>query len=213
RGIEPPNPYFDGESLLALAKAARYLGRDALRPLIIESAEAMYGRYVLRALAEEPDSDMTKGFYQWGSMSFFELVQAGWPGTEAFARRTVELAHWQIDVHRTLEQLGNTSYAHEGLVCAAELARGIGDEAAAAKIAQVVDTGLARLISWQVGSPRANAYLREQGSIHPGALGGAMNTANTPLLRIDVTQHQMHAVILARRYLYPSSPPSAVSGP
>ena len=30
-----------------------------------------------------------------------------------------------------------------------------------------------------------------------------MNACDDPELRIDVTQHQMHAVILARRYLWP----------
>jgi hypothetical protein len=31
-----------------------------------------------------------------------------------------------------------------------------------------------------------------------------MNAADDPLLRIDVTQHQMHAVLLARRFVYPT---------
>jgi len=31
-----------------------------------------------------------------------------------------------------------------------------------------------------------------------------MNHKEEPPLRIDVTQHQMHAVILARRYVYTS---------
>ena len=36
----------------------------------------------------------------------------------------------------------------------------------------------------------------------PKAIGGVMNSKSYPKLRIDVTQHQMHAVILARRFIY-----------
>jgi hypothetical protein len=32
-----------------------------------------------------------------------------------------------------------------------------------------------------------------------------MNADDDPLLRIDVTQHQMHAVLLARRFVYTGS--------
>jgi hypothetical protein len=35
------------------------------------------------------------------------------------------------------------------------------------------------------------------------ALGGVQNSATSPGLRIDVIGHQMHATLLARRYLYP----------
>ena len=34
------------------------------------------------------------------------------------------------------------------------------------------------------------------------AVGGVQNAAFEPALRIDVTQHQMHATLLARRYVY-----------
>ena len=34
------------------------------------------------------------------------------------------------------------------------------------------------------------------------AVGGVMNHKEEPYLRIDVTQHQMHAVILAKKYVY-----------
>ena len=37
----------------------------------------------------------------------------------------------------------------------------------------------------------------------PALIGGVLRAADRSELRIDVTQHQMHAVILARRYVYP----------
>ena len=41
--------------------------------LVLESAAVMYGEYVRAALRIDPDSENTKGFYQWGSMAFYEL--------------------------------------------------------------------------------------------------------------------------------------------
>ncbi|MCO6455719.1 MAG: hypothetical protein J5I93_10530 [Pirellulaceae bacterium] len=202
-GIGLPSSYFDGETLLALTKAARWLDRDDLRPLILESAEAMYQAYVVDAQREDPDSDLTKGFYQWGTMAFREIHEAGWAEDDRYARRAIELGHWMIDVHRTLERRRNTAYAHEGLVTAWVLARHVGDEAAQRKFAAAVDQGLYQLTTWQVGSPVASAWLRERPQVERYARGGVMSAASDPLLRIDTVQHQMHAVILARQHLFP----------
>lgn len=209
-----PSPYADGEALLALARAARYAGYRRLKDDICRSAEAMYQAHVVRALAADRDSRTTKGFYQWGSMAYHEIHAAGWDDDNRYPRRVIDLAHWMIDVHRTLQRRRNTAYAHEGLITAWEMARRAGDAAAMEKIARVVDAGLGKLTTWQVGSPAANAYLRAHRRRDERAVGGVMNTRADPVLRIDVTQHQMHAVILARRFLYARrpGPPSAAPG-
>jgi UDP-N-acetylmuramoyl-tripeptide--D-alanyl-D-alanine ligase len=198
-----PSPYFDGETLLALCRASAYLGYgDELRSSVLESAEEMYRVHVVEAREVDPDSNSTKGFYQWGSMSFFEIHRAGWDGSDRWAERTVELARWMIDVHRTLARRKNTAYAHEGMLCAWELARRTGDLASRRKIGRVIDEGLMKLTTWQVGGPAPNEYLESKPTTDPLAVGGVMNAKNDPVLRIDVTQHQMHAVILARRFVY-----------
>jgi len=201
-GWGTPSPYFDGEALLALTKAAKYAGYERLTDSILASAERMYQDNVVMALTYDPDSAITKGFYQWGTMSFFELFTSGWEGTEQYARRAVDMAYWMIDVHRTLDRTRNTGYAYEGIVSAYELARLLGDTDAQRKFSDVIDQGLAKLTSWQVGSPIQNAYLSEHALNDPYAIGGVMNRRDEPLLRIDVAQHQMHAVILARRFVY-----------
>lgn len=117
-----PSPYFDGEALLAMVKAAKHLGREHLKPAIIESALAGHRINIEQALAEDPDSATTKGYYQWSSMACFELATSGWPNTEAL---------------------------HDD----------------------------------------------------PLARGGVQNHRCEPSLRIDVTQHQSHALILALRYV------------
>jgi UDP-N-acetylmuramoyl-tripeptide--D-alanyl-D-alanine ligase len=202
RGDGEPSPYSDGETLLALAKAAGRLARDDLRPVVLESAEAMHRVYVVEARRADPDSPLTKGFYQWGTMAYFELYEAGWADTERYARRAIELAHWMIDVHRTLSRPRNTAYAHEGLISAWELARRIGDGRSQEKIGRVIEEGLCKLTSWQVGGPNPCEFLRRHPTADPQKVGGVMGGQDDPWLRIDVTQHQMHAVILARRYMY-----------
>ena len=91
---------------------------------------------------------------------------------------------------------------HEGMASAWQLAKLSDDEWAMKKIGAVIDIGLAKLISWQVGGPLQNSYLENNPPTRELAVGGVMNRKDEPLLRIDVTQHQSHAIILARRFIY-----------
>jgi UDP-N-acetylmuramoyl-tripeptide--D-alanyl-D-alanine ligase len=119
-----------------------------------------------------------------------------------YAGRTIALAKWMIDVHQTLQRRRNTGYAYEGIISAYRLAVATGDEAAQQKFRGVCELGLGKLLTWQVGSPVQNAFLRRHAPGVPYAVGGVLNAADDPWLRIDVTQHQMHAIILARRYMW-----------
>ena len=197
------SPYFDGESLLALIKAANYMGREDLQPIIIASADAGYHHNIQEALQEDPDSSITKGYYQWSSMVFFEIATSGWPNTEKYGDYVIDLANWMIDVHKTLKRTRNTAYAYEGIIHAYQLAVQRNDTQHIEKFASVIEAGLTKLTSWQVGSPLMNQFIiRSQPTADPFAIGGVQNHRRESPLRIDVAQHQMHAVILARRYMY-----------
>jgi UDP-N-acetylmuramoyl-tripeptide--D-alanyl-D-alanine ligase len=197
-----PSPYYEGEALLGLAKAAHYLGRDDLLPTIQSATEAGYAANVRDALAADPDSSTTKGYYQWSSMSYFEYTLAGWENADEYGQVLLDLAEWMIDVHKTLERSRNTAYAYEGLIPALVEARRVGDTASAEKIECTIHRGLEKLTSWQVGGPNPNSYIQQHSTDDERAIGGVQNHAEEPGLRIDVTQHQMHAVLLARRYLF-----------
>ena len=202
RSFGAPSPYYDGESLLALVKAAKYMGYQELQPIVIKAADIGYNRNIQEALQVDPDSRITKGYYQWSSMAFFELATSGWGDTEKYGDYVINLADWMIDEHKTLWRTRNTAYAYEGIVYAYQLAVADSDDHHIGKFACVIDTGLMKLTSWQVGSPLANWFIRRHPTQNPYAVGGIQNHAFESLLRIDVTQHQMHAVILARRYVY-----------
>ena len=210
-GYEDASPYYDGETLLALVKAAKYTGYENLQASILESAEAMYQDYIVKALAKNPDSAITKGFFQWGIMAFYELYTSGWPGTRVYAERAIELADWMIDVHQTLRRAKNTAYAQEGLITAWELARLSHRWDDMEKIGQAIDQGLYKLTSWQVGGPLQNDFLKAHPTDDSKARGGIMNAPDDANLRIDVTQHQMHAVILARNFVYRNQTVSSIS--
>ena len=197
-----PSPYFDGESLLALIKAAKYMGREDLQSIIIGSADAGYHHNIQEALEKDPDSSTTKGYYQWSSMIFFEIATSGWPNTEKYGDYVIDLANWMIDVHKTLSKPRNTAYAYEGIIHAYQLAVERNDTEHIEKFARVIETGLKQLTSWQVGSPLMNSFIRRHPTGSPLAIGGVQNHRRESPLRIDLTQHQMHAVILARRYVY-----------
>lgn len=194
--------YYDGESLLALVKSARYMGRSDLQQVILNAAEAGYRHNIRDALRRDRDSKVTKGYYQWASMAFFELATSGWPDTEKYGDYVMELADWMIDVHKTLKRRRNTAYAYEGIIHAYELALQRQETERAEKYASVIEKGLRKLTSWQVGSPLANRFIRRRPTDDPLAIGGVQSHGRETLLRIDTTQHQMHAVILARRYVY-----------
>jgi len=196
------SPYYDGEALLALVKAAKYLGRSELLPTIMSSAAGGKLLNIDQARIEEPDSDVTKGYYQWSSMAFYELATSDLPDTKLYGDALLELADWVIDTHRILTRNRNTGYAYEGIIHAYALAKQRGDAARTAKYGCVIDLGLERLLSWQVGSPLPNRYTAGASPIDGKALGGVQNEPFDSALRIDVTQHQMHALQLARQYVY-----------
>ncbi|MEM7230652.1 MAG: hypothetical protein AAF517_00670 [Planctomycetota bacterium] len=201
-GYGDPSPYSDGETLLALVKSVKEHGKTEWKSEVLASADSMYTHWAKRALIRGLDLDTTKGFYQWGSMAFIEIATAKWKGTQRFARHVVGLAHWMIDIHRTLARRRNTAYAYEGIISAVRASRLLGDKAAEAKFLSVIEEGLSKLCSWQLGSPIANRFLRRQKDIPEIAIGGVMNAKSDPVLRIDVTQHQMHAVVLALKHVY-----------
>jgi UDP-N-acetylmuramoyl-tripeptide--D-alanyl-D-alanine ligase len=198
------SPYFDGESMLCLVKAAKYLEHDDLVPRIERSALPLAKYYTADQWTAAPDSDLTKGFFQWSAMAFWEYQDAGWEHAEALGDYVLSLGWWMLHTHHTLERRRNTAYAYEGIVPAYRIALARGDERAAADLAFTIDRGLRTLTSWQVGGPLAaeNPYLAAHPTDDPLAVGGVMNAASEPPLRIDVAQHQMHAVILALQHVY-----------
>ncbi len=198
------NPYSDGEALLCLIKAAKYLGYTNLIPLIEDSASAMAKFYTVDQWKNDPDSFLTKGFFQWSCMAFWEYRDAGWKNSVVFGDYVLVLSWWMIHTHRTLERTRNTAYAYEGIIPALLVAKSRQHEAAINDLSNTIDIALYNLTTWQVGGPlqSQNGFLMANQTNDPLAIGGIMNDSSEPLLRIDVTQHQMHAVILALKYVY-----------
>jgi hypothetical protein len=200
-----PSSYFDGQALLALVKGAKILGRQDLTSLAVEAAERGYDKNIVRALKVDADSKITKGYYQWATMAFYELALTGWESRLDFGKIGMEFGNWMTDVHKTLTRNRNTSYAHEGLLHSFELAKVAGDESLAQKFLCVLEKGMTKMSSWQIGNPLMLKSLSQFATNDPNALGGIQNHAQESGLRIDIAQHQMHAVILALRFIFEKS--------
>lgn len=201
------SPYFDGEVLLCYCKAARYMGRKELIPKIERLIPLLAERYTLTAWKTDPNSDDTKGFCQWGCMAFAECVEAGWQNADVAADAAMALTWWLIDSHGIETRRGNTGYAVEGILAAYRIARQRGDAKSMQMLREVTERLLSRLITWQVGGPeQAHNYLLSTSRTDPRATGGIMSSEDSGVVRIDVVQHQLHAMLMALELLFPETP-------
>jgi len=201
------SPYYDGEIMLCLVKAAKYMnGYDTtLIPIIEQVAPILAQAYTVDAWRnDEHDSDKTKGFYQWSSMFFSEYYLAKWNNYEFYGDYVIVLAHWIIHTHGILQRNRNTGYAFEGIISAYEIAKIRRHDDALSDFEYIIDEGLYNLGRWQVNGPLSstNEYLVKHPTDENIAIGGVMNAINQAPLRIDTTQHQMHAVKMALATIY-----------
>jgi UDP-N-acetylmuramoyl-tripeptide--D-alanyl-D-alanine ligase len=137
-------------------------------------------------------------------MFLTEYYQSGWKNAATFGDFVLLLSHWVIHTHEILLRTKNTGYAFEGIISAYEIAKHRQDEATLRRLEAVIDQGLHKLCTWQVGGPLAheNPYLVKNPTSEKIAVGGIMGASNEADLRIDTTQHQMHALIMALTTVY-----------
>jgi UDP-N-acetylmuramoyl-tripeptide--D-alanyl-D-alanine ligase len=197
------SPYFDGESLLAYCRAARYMDHKELIPKIEKIAPLLVKKYTIDAWRADPDSDLTKGFFQWGCMSFAEYVEAGWKDADLIADACLALAWWEIHVHKVEEMRANTGYAVEGLLAAYKVAKLRGNQEAMQSLRPVIERLLIQQISTQVGGPleKYNHFLTSNRS-HKECVGAILNSPTSGSVRIDVVQHEVHAMVMAMDLFY-----------
>ncbi|MDX9982175.1 MAG: hypothetical protein RBU25_19300, partial [Lentisphaeria bacterium] len=199
------SPYYDGEALLAYCRAARYGDHGDLIPKIEKIAPLLAQRYTVEAWRINPDSEDTKGFFQWGCMAFLEYVEAGWKDADVMGDACLALAWWQIHRRNVEAREANTAYAVEGLLAAYRVAEIRQDKEAMALIRSTVERMLVQQISTQVGGPLEKLnFLLSTRPYRPECVGGIMYAPWIGQIRIDVVQHQVHAMLMALQYLYPN---------
>lgn len=212
--IAPVSPYFDGESLLAYVKAASfYRARPELTPpfpieeRILTAMPLLLKKYTVECFVPEGDDNLTKGFFQWGAMACMAASELFHDDDFQILCRdgALSLAWWLIYGHSFETRNGNTGYAIEGLVSSYYLARKHGLQEEMKILRKAIEDTLARLMTWQVGgpfesySPLLTAW---KGKIPPRCFGGITSTADSGYIRIDVVQHQLHAMMLARKHIF-----------
>ncbi len=212
------SPYFDGESLLAYITALRYFRKHpniqapaGLKERVEFALPLLIKKYAVDALAPEGDEAQAKGFYQWGAMAsaLFCEDYPDSPLVSIASRGTLALTWWQIYSNRVEYREGNTGYAVEGLIAAWRIATQFGHTEYAKTIRATIENIMAKLLTWQVGTSASlnNPFLKywsEKGCAKR-AFGGVLAAKDSGFIRIDNVQHQLHATLLVRKYLYPDN--------
>ena len=198
------NPYVDGESLLAYCRAAREFGRTDLVPKIETSAPALIHKYLIDAWAKLPNSLLTKQFSQWGCQAFAEYAEAGWKNSDLAGDATLALAWWMVHEHKVAQSQANMSYCVEGLIAAYRVAKLRNDRTSMASLRKYIAFMLTQAIIDQIGGPlqKWNPYFK---GVKPDAasIGGIVWRPDSHVIRIDNIQHQLHAEVMALKFLYP----------
>ncbi len=207
------SPYYDGEALLAYLCALRFYNArpnltapEGLEKRVETAIPLLIQKYVVDALLPGGNSELTKGFCQWGMMSFalFEAYHEG-ETADAAADAATTLAWWQIFTNMVEYRTGNTAYAVEGLLGAWHVAKHRGHTEDANFLRENILRILANLLLCQIGGPFGDknpylAYWKPHNSER--TYGGIISSQNYGYIRIDNVQHQMHAMLLARKLLF-----------
>jgi hypothetical protein len=202
RGTGTPSPDSDGASLLALVRAAKQDGDEALRDVVLESAGVMYGEYVKTALRANPNSEPATAFYPWGANAFYELYTSGWTGTQPYAARVIVMARWMIDVRHVVERGTSAGHALQGLAVAWELARLTNDRKNQLYLAVAIEKALSNAMNSQIGLRSSSATIPATFLVAKNVRGGVLSKESDPRLRIDVSQHQVQTTLFVRRLMF-----------
>ena len=193
------SPYYDGEALLAYTKAAQALQRKDLLFRINDAFPKLIQKYTVDAWRPGGNDELTKGFFQWGAMACDQYVCAKWPQhAELAADAAIALALWQIHANQLESRKGNTAYAIEGIAAAIHVAQLTKRTDIADELAAVARRVIARLTLCQFQGPFHAMNPRFASLKNPvhAAFGGITDTPNTTVVRIDIVQHQVHAILL-----------------
>mmetsp|Transcript_3137 Transcript_3137/g.5620 ORF Transcript_3137/g.5620 Transcript_3137/m.5620 type:complete len:483 (+) Transcript_3137:99-1547(+) len=204
----PSSPYYDGEALLALIKAAKYLDRDDLWPEIKEFAKGGYRKNVRPGLTwkiKNGDVEQAlrrlQGYYQWGTMSWYELLSSGgnrYAKYAKYAKRSLKYVDW---LNQKLGHRAYKGYAFEGVLPAFVIAVVKKDLVHQRALACKIRAGITALLGIQVSHALAKGLARKAPRNDERAVGGCQGSQVSSALRIDNTQHQLHAMLMARRLL------------
>lgn len=201
------SPYYDGECLLAYCKAARFLGYSGLCARIDHALPNLFEKYTVQRWKNCTEDEQTKGFCQWGCLAAAEYLEAGWkPAVQIAKDGALALAWWLVYDNQIALRVSNSGYAVEGLLGAWRVAVVAGDKQSAARLRQVILEIMPRLMTYQYKGPfmACNPTLAALHKAPPGADGGIVNGKGDTVVRIDVHQHQMHAMLLMLKHFFPN---------
>lgn len=193
------SPYFDGESLLALIKVAtRRRGKEAAGLWKRISAMAKAGYHQVGQALRAEDFDWLKGYYQWSTLAWHELLQTGRPEFAKYGKHMLRYADYIVGKHHGADgKRVNLGVVLEGLFPALLEATVRGDAKRANQIRCFALRSLRGMVGMQVGHSLDDSA-KDYDEV---AVGGFQGSSSQPKLRIDTTQHSLHSVLQAKRLM------------
>merc|ERR1719230_300747 len=137
-----------------MIKAAKYLGFSELWPEVNRLIHAGWRLNVRKGLEDQRDLPVMKGYYQWSSMAWHELLTSDRAKNfKDYKKRLVDYGLWMVKVHDVLGRTKNTGYAFEGLVPAYLAAEKLDRKKDREALGCAIDEGMRRVSAMQLGHP------------------------------------------------------------
>lgn len=212
--LQKNSPYYNGESLLGLVRAAQYVGgklADRIWERVPRMAHA--GANEVKRAMSQSDWKWLKGYYQWSAMAWHELLRTGEPRFQEYTNHMLPYADYMLKKHgygAAQKAENNLGVVLEGLVPAVLAARARNDSAHTSRLGCFALQGLQGMLRMQVGHGRAAGLAG--GDLPRELAGGFQGNVASPKLRIDTTQHSLHAILEARDVVRDLAAPSPAAG-
>jgi hypothetical protein len=192
KGFDDESDYYNGEGLLSLAKAAIYYDDPNLAQAALNSFNYFEDKY---------GKNPTVPFYLWGMLSIKELVQLFPEEQERFFGFGKSYTDWILTKSNPYGTQKNNGYMMEGLGVMSLLGHNssnVENQKAALRYEQILKQRLTELQDWQIDKDDVLAIRlngEKENILKPNfkAYGCFLNAKNSPLCRIDFTQHALSA--------------------
>lgn len=199
-GRSAPSAEYDGSALLALTRAAIALKNDGMKAAAEESLRSLWKLHVEEALKRDPASEDTRVFYRWGLLSVLAMREAEMPAGSEFTARAIELGKWIKEKRGFPEHSRNTADAYAGLAAAWRLAEIEKDAESADLFRDLATAGMWKVLRLQVGSPMEFHRIAAAPNKDPRSRGGAVLSRDSSVIRTDLSQEVLHAVLLLKDF-------------
>jgi len=186
----------DSLALLALVSAAEVLQAEDLRSAALDAALAGHRRYVLEAPVQSEHE--TADYFPAAAAAWFSLADHSGLDDDRHGAWLIDQAVWVTETQKIRGKAQSGKF-FEGIVLAWEWGQRTGDPRAR-QLSCMLDIGLVRYISRQVGHPLAQGSAQAASESDPDFAGGVTGPPSDSPIRLEYVQHLLSAVGSTREH-------------